>query len=374
MALYRKKNSRFWYAEVYVRRTGKKVAFSTGKEDKAEALVVERAFRNAQERNLAPEKIHAIVDAIYDDKENKPAGIRLADAFARYEAALETAGRTTIRRTLLYKRTTVRRLVAWIEENNPASVYVSEVTRAIAGRFAADFNARADISDKTKREAISSLGTVWNVLMGVDDTIAENPWKYFRRTVSERGERLAFTPDEERRIFSASLGTEWHTASYIARYTGLRLGDVAGLTWGDIDLESGVLRLTPSKTKKHGIAVAIPLAERLHRLLVAKRRLAKGDAVLPCLSRSYPKTARLPFGSFSDILREAGVDAESHTFHSWRHTFRTRLSEAGVSDDLAKRLGGWTCDNTAMRYDHAERIEEMRAAVERASAKDDAQG
>ena len=55
-----------------------------------------------------------------------------------------------------------------------------------------------------------------------------------------------------------------------------------------------------------------------------------------------------------------------YTLHSRRHTFRTRLSEAGVSDDLAKWLGGWTEDTTAARYDHAERIAELRAAVERA--------
>jgi len=69
---------------------------------------------------------------------------------------------------------------------------------------------------------------------------------------------------------------------------------------------------------------------------------------------------------FSHILKKAKVDVEAHTFHSWRHTFRTRLSEAGVSDDLAKRLGGWTEDATAARYDHAERVEELRAAVEKA--------
>ena len=30
--------------------------------------------------------------------------------------------------------------------------------------------------------------------------------------------------------------------------------------------------------------------------------------------------------------KKAKVAGEGHTFHSWRHTFRTRLSEAGVSD------------------------------------------
>ena len=72
-------------------------------------------------------------------------------------------------------------------------------------------------------------------------------------------------------------------------------------------------------------------------------------------------------GAFAEVLKAAGLDGKGYTFHSWRHTFRTRLSEAGVSDDLAKRLGGWTEDATAARYDHAERLEELRAAVEKAS-------
>ncbi len=38
-----------------------------------------------------------------------------------------------------------------------------------------------------------------------------------------------------------------------------------------------------------------------------------------------------------------------------------------MPDDLAKRLGGWTEDATAARYDHAERLEELRAAVEKAN-------
>jgi len=45
---------------------------------------------------------------------------------------------------------------------------------------------------------------------------------------------------------------------------------------------------------------------------------------------------------------------------------RRGQSRAGVSDDLAKRLGGWTENATAARYDHAERVEELRAAVEKA--------
>ena len=67
---------------------------------------------------------------------------------------------------------------------------------------------------------------------------------------------------------------------------------------------------------------------------------------------------------YKKVLDAAGITDPSITFHSWRHTFRTRLAEAGVSDDLAKRLGGWTNDKIIERYDHADKTDEIRRAIE----------
>ncbi len=367
MALYKRKASKYYYAQVYIKRLGKSVCFSTGKTDEAEAREVELAFKNAQERNMAQDKIHAIVDALYGAGEagEREKGVSLSQAYERYVAALEAVGKAQVGRNLRYKKTVLDRLIDWMREKNPAATRLNDVTRAIAGRFAGDFHAREDLSDKTKRETIATLGRVWNVLMGTDDTIKENPWRFFLRSVKNQRIGRAFTLEQEKRLFSVTLGTEWHTASLIARFTGLRFGDIANLKWSDIDWESRAIRIKPSKTQKHGIAVVLPMTERLYKTLEVKRRSTKGEAVLPEINSIYPKTNRMSCGSFSDILKEARIDPKLYTFHSWRHTFRTRLSEAGVSDDIAKRLGGWTQDTTAMRYDHAERIEAMRDAVEK---------
>ena len=56
----------------------------------------------------------------------------------------------------------------------------------------------------------------------------------------------------------------------------------------------------------------------------------------------------------------------SFFFRRWRKL--TRLAEAGVSSDLAKRLGGWTQDATVQRYDHADKTEEIRRALESTSS------
>lgn len=98
-------------------------------------------------------------------------------------------------------------------------------------------------------------------------------------------------------------------------------------------------------------------------VFAAAERAGKG---WPLHAKAYHRrTLKSGPGAFAPILAAAKV-GEGYTFHSWRHTFRTRLSEAGVADDTAKRLGGWTEDATAALYDHADRIPEIRAALESA--------
>ena len=75
---------------------------------------------------------------------------------------------------------------------------------------------------------------------------------------------------------------------------------------------------------------------------------------------AYPAMFSPPF---SAVLAKAGLSSPSFTFHSWRHTFRTRLADAGVSDDAARRLGGWTNLGMAAHYDHSKHLPELRAAI-----------
>jgi len=186
---------------------------------------------------------------------------------------------------------------------------------------------------------------------------------------SERGR--PFSREQETAILKAAQGGPWWLACIIARWTGLRYGDIARLEWADVNTEAGVIRIRPNKTARHGITVTLPMAADFALAMRQARAAAEGsEFVLPSHAAVYPNTQyKGGPGPFSVILKKAKVSPADYTFHSWRHTFRTRLSEAGVSDDIAKRLGGWTSDTTAARYDHAARIEEMRAAIEATAQK-----
>src|SRR5687768_9169481 len=60
---------------------------------------------------------------------------------------------------------------------------------------------------------------------------------------------------------------------------------------------------------------------------------------------------RISKKSFSAACREAGI--ANFTFHDLRHTFGTRLADAGVDVVKIKELMGHASIVTAMRYIHA---------------------
>jgi integrase len=251
--------------------------------------------------------------------------------------------------------------------NTQAADCIEKIEHAAAAQFA-KYLASTGIKSKTRKGLIDDLSTVWQAVRQTHPKI-ENPWPRVRPQVNDSETGKPFTREQESAILHAAekAGLGWHLACLLARHTGLRYSSVARLKWEEVDLDIGVIRHTPPKTSRHNIKVSVPLVAALHDAL-RKARQEAPDAVyvLPLHAQAYTyRRSKSGPGLFATILSEAKVSGD-YTFHSWRHTFSTRLSEAGVSDDLAKRLGGWTEDATAARYDHAERVEELRAAVEKA--------
>ncbi len=364
MSLYKQPKSRFWWFQIMTPE-GKRIRKSTLTADRAKAEVVEKTFLMGIRREAPVDRLHAMLDAVLGREARSTLG--LDQVWHIYTEWIRATGKELERTTLNARECAVRRLADWAKTDYPAAAQVEAVDRAAATAFAASL-ADQEMKGKTRQNILGNLSTVWEALRKSRDGIT-NPWPLVRPEVrdSERGK--AFTRAQEAAVLKAakSAGSGWHLACQIARHTGLRYGSVSKLTWAEIDLKTGVIRHTPNKTKKHDIDVVVPIVKPLLKILKdARHDDPEGEHVLPIHATVYPRShAKNASCRFSNILTEAKV-GEGYTFHSWRHTFRTRLSEAGVSDDLAKRLGGWTEDATAARYDHAERIGEMRKAVESA--------
>jgi len=253
----------------------------------------------------------------------------------------------------------------WAHDNSRIS-YTEDVDATTAFEFAKALG--PDITAKTRNAYVGELGTAWKLFMR-HDKAKTNPWPIVRvpRNRDEETTGRAFTQDEINRLMIAAgrVGHDWQTSMMIGLYTGLRFGDATSLKWTDIDFDGGMIRFTPSKTRKHSIMVRIPLHRTLAAWLSEHRN---GSEWITPERRERGGKARRRDGdmTFGQLLEEAGVTKggtrEKLSFHCFRHTFVSRLAEAGVAQDVRMRLAGHTSAENHAIYTHDDTS--ARAAID----------
>jgi len=359
MSLYKQGTSQYWWFQIYG-PDGKRIRRSTGTADREKAVAIEHTVKMAFAGTTTADKLHSLLDTLCGTRSE---GLPLGDVWLAYERWLEAANKKLELTTVRLRRNVCKRFATWAQESYPAAPTAEKVNRACVLAFAQHL-AKSGASGKTRKNILNDLGTIWEALRMERDNIV-NCWNLVKVDVTDSERGLPFTREQETAILKAAktVGHGWYEASMIARHTGLRYSDIARIKTEQVNLDKGEIRMRPNKTKRFAIDIASPINSALKPVIESLVKRG-GEYLFPEHAAAYPNFGKtIPFRA---ILEAAKVTTEGHTFHSWRHTFRTRLSEAGVSDDLAKRLGGWTEDTTAARYDHAERVEELRAAVEKA--------
>ena len=371
MSLYKKPGSGYWYMNIYRGKGMRRIQRSTGTKDLSEAKIIEQGFMRVNRGETSRERMVQLLDSILGPEEK---GMPLEQIGAFYEKAVESEKRKLGAKTLKTRVNLAGRFAVWAKENTRART-ADDVTVAVAWQFNEYVGRESDVTNKTRNAYMSELGTIWAMLMKRGKA-KENPWSVPRVQRDREQEQTgrAWTHEEEERIFKAAqeVGHEWYEMCVIARYTGLRMTDVKSLKWEEVDLERRVISLAPVKTKRHGIFVKIPIHPKLAAVL-AERSSANNageEYVLPERARHDGKKFFKGDMAFSKILERAGVvepkgSEYKLSFHCWRHTFDTRLSEAGVDQETRMAMTGHTVKETEKIYNHDwGRFEKAIAAME----------
>lgn len=160
-------------------------------------------------------------------------------------------------------------------------------------------------------------------------------------------------------------------AIWLMRLTGLRIGEVLGLEWGDV--HDGVVRVSrqrlangtigPLKHRREGQFRDVPLPAQAARLLagIPGRPPASGRAVFPTLDRSTVNYR------FSRAAKAAGLP-EGFRPHDLRHAYASACLSSGVAiSDLSHWLGHASIQTTYGLYSHmtAPALDAGRVALER---------
>lgn len=194
---------------------------------------------------------------------------------------------------------------------------------------------------------------------------------------AEKIEKGTFTPEEVAKLAEAAESEDWKGAILVGYFTGLRLRDALGIKWGDVNLERGVLTVTPRKTARLGKRLAVPIHPELGEFLRGHPvGVGPRQPVFPTLAALVDDESGRASKRFKAIMKRAGVPAgvarsskggagrsvASRSFHSFRHTYNHALEAGGVSLATRRKLVGHASDAQNLAYTHPD-FEAMRDAV-----------
>jgi integrase len=189
----------------------------------------------------------------------------------------------------------------------------------------------------------------------------------------ERREVVPYTPEEARSFLAAVQGDRLEALYSVAIAVGLRQGEALGLRWTDIDLETGILKVTMQlqRIKKQLVLVEVKTAKsrrsiRIPAVLrsalnthIARHEESQRAAGTAWKENGFvfttvvgtPIDQRNLLRSYVAAVKKAGL--RKIRFHDLRHTAASLLHAQGVSFKAIQELLGHSDIRTTMNlYAH----------------------
>jgi integrase len=225
------------------------------------------------------------------------------------------------------------------------------------GRVKVDTGKRLPLARATVDRRRGVLSSAMNA--AVPRYIPANPIRKTRLPAPDERIPKAWRRDEIARLLVAAHGTRDEALYYVGLDCGLRLGELRGLRWDDLDVVDRKLRVErstadsgatvgPTKTRKSRVLTLPP--ETVAILVAHQKRQPPGETLMfghggrPYASHEIRRMLRL-------VCTKAGV--RPLTPHSLRHTCASILLADRVPlPDVARRLGHANTQVTARVYAH----------------------
>jgi integrase len=211
-------------------------------------------------------------------------------------------------------------------------------------------------------ELSRAIGKKWSVL-----------WPKVRKLEEPKDVGRALSAEDEKKLLTAAASKKrWKVAAAIIRVallTGMRSGEITGLTWAQADFQRRVITVGRAKTSS-GTGRQIPMNDELFAVLSAHAQwfTEKFGATEPAhylfpFGKPAPSDPSRPTTTlktvWGSIREEAGVECR---LHDLRHTAATKMAEAGIPESTMLALMGHMSRAMLERYSHV-RMTAKREAV-----------
>lgn len=343
----------------------------------------------------AKKALREFIKEIEDDEVHKRSGTTIKECAEDFMARRRASGEFTENTNVTYERffKAINRHIGYAD--------ASQVTRGTLEKMYADMRSGDTLSgNPASGTYLNQLHKTLKLLFDdlvKDGVVVKNPCSEMDAPRRDTQPRRALKP-ETIRAFIAQLDftQEADIAYFLAVSTGMRRGEVCGLSWRDVDLESQVISIRSSydcfgnlkepKTKA-GIR-RLPMPGSVRDALETHKKAQKGriDAYAAeqlaekdgrklerCLEQdeSTPVILSATMGRLSPNVLEAWWvrDREMYglkgwSFHELRHSYLSTLALRGVHPKVMQELAGHASSEITMDiYTHVN-MEAKRAAVD----------
>lgn len=186
--------------------------------------------------------------------------------------------------------------------------------------------------------------------------ILTDPCNEIKMSFGPMKEVAVLTKQEQKKIETVAFQETECSPVVLALYTGLRIGEISGLKWSDIDFERDVIYVRRTLTrvsvksssdktkvifstpKTKSSLRSIPLAKNLKYYLEQKQATAKATSEFVISCKGTYAEPRVISYRFRKTIEQAGI-RRIH-FHMLRHTFATRCVEQGIDIATVSKLLG----------------------------------
>ncbi len=250
------------------------------------------------------------------------------------------------------------------------------------------------ITNSTIKTYISNANRFFSYAVG-EKIIRKNPFQEIKILTSKseqkqkrQREYLPFTEKELNLIFSNEMYpvlTKTKNACFfvplLSLVQGMRLNEICQLCVKDIEKIDDIyvihIREEGSQRAKTLASIrTIPIHPILNKLGFIKYiSTLKNDNPNQQIFPELKKDLRGYYSRnitrwFSIYLDKLNITDKRKVFHSFRHTFRTKSAEAGISSDIVNILCGWSGSSVGERYANAFSIQALFTAMKKIKFKE----
>ena len=150
--------------------------------------------------------------------------------------------------------------------------------------------------------------------------------------------------------------------------TGVRVSELTGLDWNDVDFQLGIIRVVGKGSKERIVPIGEVALQSLRdygaEQSIKWKRAAKGETPVFLNHRGGRITTRSVARIVENYLKTAGIAVRMGP-HGLRHTFATHLLNGGADLRVIQELLGHASLSTTQRYTHVN-LDQLTAVYDRA--------